>query len=99
MELKFELRHKVSEGGYCISEIKIEGTETLDNGVEFRTRVYIDLDLVEEELNFEERITKEVEYVKKVLKEKAENFKNNLQRLKGMLSTVGGAIEEEVVYI
>ena len=91
VELKFVVKHKVGES-YSISEIKIEGVEEL-----FRTSVHLSMDLAREEVDWE-RIMKEIEFVRNILKTKAENFRSNVQKLKGMLS-VFGEVAEEVVYI
>jgi len=95
VEFRFTIKHKIGED-YSISELRIEGAEVA-GGVEFRTRVYIDVDLAGEEVDWE-RIMKEIEFVRNVLKTKAENFRSNVQKLKGMLSVFGG-VAEEVVYI
>ena len=100
MELKFELRHKVGEDGYCITELRVEGVEELkveDMKVVFRTRAYVNLDLAKEEVDLE-KVAKEIEYSRNILNTKAENFRSNVQKLKRMLS-VFGEVAEEVVYI
>ena len=94
VELRCVVKHKVGES-YNITELKVEGVETVD-GIVFRTSVQLSVNLTKE-VDWE-KVVKEVEFVKSVLREKAENFRSNAERLRKMLS-VFGKVEEEVVYI
>ena len=100
VEVRFEVRHKVGEDGYCITELRVEGVEELkveDMKVVFRTSVQLSVDLTKEEVDLE-KVAKETEYIRNILNTKAENFRSNVQKLRGMLSVLG-EVAEKVVYI